>query len=840
MSMRSEARRLLVGAVLLATCVAAPASAAPLAVYTDSLSTLPNGFQNWSWGTFANQSAVVHGGTAAISFEPDFWAGLFFHLNGGWSLTTYDAVDFWIKGATNGVQLRVMPVLGNSVIGLPAPVAAEVPAVATSWTHVHIAFGAMGLFPHDAIDGIMIQDTTGGNQPTVYVDDIQLTDTTPPAETPGATVAVTVDPAANVRPIDPRIYGVNFGDDAQAQALHWPIRRWGGNSTTRYNWKIDVHNTGSDWFFMNEPDAALDPNTLPEGSTADQFVDSTRAAGGEPILTVPLIGWTPATALGRNKHWGFSVGKYGPQDATECTASGYPSWCTGDAGNGVHNGVNLTGNSPSDTSEAITPAFVTDWMDHLTNRAGGDVHYLALDNEPMLWNSTHRDVHPAATTYDELWGRTQSYAAAMKAKDASVQILGPVLWGWCAYFWSAADNCGQNPVDHDAHGMDFVPWYLQQAQSYQTAHGVRLVDFLDLHYYPQNDGVSLSGEGTTDVQAMRLRSLKSLYDPAYVDESWIASAQPGTVIRMIPRMHDWVNTYFPGTKLAITEYNWGNDESPSAALAQAEALAIFGREGLDLATRWVAPAAGSRVEDAFRLYLDYDGFGARIAGSSVGATSANVDQVGSYAVKSADGTRLWVLLFNKDSAPHPATVSLHTGSFPQPAALYRFAPTRPLASAGTVTPAGGQFALTLPARSATLLVADGMAPPPEASFYTLPPCRVLDTRSPLGDFGGPALTAGMQRSFNFAGRCGVPATARAVAINATVVGATRGGYLTAFPAGGALPATSVISFAAGAVRANNAVLAVSPDGNAALTFFAGLSSSPASVNLVVDVTGYFE
>ena len=138
----------------------------------------------------------------------------------------------------------------------------------------------------------------------------------------------------------------------------------------------------------------------------------------------------------------------------------------------------------------------------------------------------------------------------------------------------------------------------------------------------------------------------------------------------------------------------------SSALAQAEALAIFGREGVDLATRWVAPDPGSRVEEAFRLYLDYDGGGSMVSGDSVQAVSSNVDDVGAYAVAGA-GTRLFLLLFDKATSDRDAAITL-----PAPlhwrARLWRFDGSNALGPAGTTAPSGGGLTLTLPARSATL------------------------------------------------------------------------------------------------------------------------------------------
>ncbi len=654
-----------------------------------------------------------------------------------------------------------------------------------------------------------------------------------PSAAVAATVAVAVDPGADRHPVSPLIYGVSFGSDAQAARLRWPVRRWGGNSTSRYSWQDDISNHASDWFFYSIEEDDSNPAALPDGSAADRFIDSTRSAGGEPLITLPILGWTP---IDRQRRWGFSVAKYGAQQQTECTATGNASWCNPDAGNGNRpNGAPIAGNDPHDTSRAVDPSFDTAWMAHIAARTGGagqgGVRFFALDNEPMLWNSTQRDVHPQATTYDELWQRTRDYAAAIKAQDAGARILGPVVWGWCAYFYSAADGCGPGP-DGAAHGnLAFLDWYLKQVADYQTAHGVRLVDYLDVHYYPQAAGVALSGDESPATAALRLRTLKGLYDPAYVDESWI-----GQAVDLIPRLKAWIAARLPGAGLAITEYNWGGDDGASSALAQAEALAIFGREGVDLAARWVAPADGSRLEDAFLLYLSYDGAGSQVAGDSVRALSSDVDAVGAYAVRGA-GSRLYVLLFNKDTAARQAAVAV-AGGLAQPAALFRFDPSHRLGAAGSAAPAGGILSLALPARSATLAVVDLGEPPAAADYYTLVPCRALDTRAPAGAYGGPALGAGAERAVALAGRCGVPAAARAVAVNLTVVGPGRAGDLRAYPGGSAAPVASAVNFAAGQTRANNAVLPLGAGG--ALAFRADLAGGTGTVGLLVDVVGYFQ
>jgi hypothetical protein len=241
-------------------------------------------------------------------------------------------------------------------------------------------------------------------------------------------------------------------------------------------------------------------------------------------------------------------------------------------------------------------------------------------------------------------------------------------------------------------------------QTYLNTHGVRLVDYLDIHYYPQSGSVALSEDESAGTAAMRLRSLKSLYDPSYTDESWI-----GQAVQLVPRMKTLIATHSPGTKLAITEYNFGGDDGETghdngvtAALAQAEALAIFGREGVDLATRWVAPTVNSLVEDSFKLYLDYDGAGAQVAGESVSATSSGKDTVEAYAVRGPSG-QAYILLFNKSTQSQEAQVTVASG-LSGSLALYGFDGSHRLSAMGTLSRTEGAFTASLPARSARLAV----------------------------------------------------------------------------------------------------------------------------------------
>jgi hypothetical protein len=126
---------------------------------------------------------------------------------------------------------------------------------------------------------------------------------------------------------------------------------------------------------------------------------------------------------------------------------------------------------------------------------------------------------------------------------------------------------------------------------------------------------------------------------------------------------------------------------------------------------------------------------------------------------------------------------------------------------------------------------------PFARFYTVPACRVVDTRGPTGPTGGPALVPGYVRFFPIAGACQIPATAKALSANVTAVGPESAGDLRVFPVGMPPPLASVLNFGAGQARANNLVVgwACSPDKSLAIQ-----NESTGAVHVILDVNGYFE
>ncbi|HWJ54916.1 MAG TPA: chitobiase/beta-hexosaminidase C-terminal domain-containing protein, partial [Vicinamibacterales bacterium] len=144
--------------------------------------------------------------------------------------------------------------------------------------------------------------------------------------------------------------------------------------------------------------------------------------------------------------------------------------------------------------------------------------------------------------------------------------------------------------------------------------------------------------------------------------------------------------------------------------------------------------------------------------------------------------------------------------------------------------AAGLLTIALCAGAPAIVTAQG------APFYTVTPCRVLDTRAAVGPFGAPALGAGATRAFSLAGQCGVATSAAAVSINLTVVAPSGAGNLNVYPVGIAQPVTSAINFNVGSTRANNAVVALGSGGGIVIAAI----MSGGVVDVIVDVNGYFD
>ena len=314
--------------------------------------------------------------------------------------------------------------------------------------------------------------------------------------TPSA-VTFNINTAEGRTPISPLIYGINLdanGDAAQFGAVMSEARpgmiRMGGNRWTAYNWENNDSNAGSDWQFEN--DDLLASSTAP-GAAVLPTVRAAEKAGIPILLTIPIAGYVAADrdppgqvqASGPNYlQTRFKIDR--PTDPNPLT-------------------------TVPDTSSPYV--YQDQYVYFLTKAVPGAQLMFSLDNEPDLWDTTHKEIHPKPTTYVELASKDLAYAAAIKKVDPLAPVTGPVSYGWEGYMSL------QGAPDSAKYG-DFLDWWLRQVRAADAKAGATLVNDLDLHWYPEatGGGDRIVDTGTSPAEVVaREQAPRSLWDPSYVE-----------------------------------------------------------------------------------------------------------------------------------------------------------------------------------------------------------------------------------------------------------------------------------------------------------------------------------
>ena len=574
---------------------------------------LANGWEDWGWG-----QRRIGKGPAEVTFA-GYGGWLLHHAASSWR---YGGLSFRFKappawGAFLHVSLKMAGKPDNTF-----PLVDIEPrhiALVDGWNEVLIDWKELNP-ERKAFDSLLIGSRTEVGSESAQVDRIFFTKL-PAHDTQQAKLRVLCD--APGHPISELIYGASSENWESGQSA----QRIGGNPLSRDNWELGAWNTGKDWFFENH------------GQTKNIFqgLDAAGEAKRKIAIVVPMLGWVSKD----QSSFSFPKSKFGPQQKHDPYNP--------EAGNGLSlDGKPLKPGDPSATSVPAPPELIASWVRRVVaqdaKRGSRTVHMYILDNEPTLWNDTHRDVHPEPLSYDELLDRTIKYASAVRDADPEAVIAGPAEWGFTGYQYSAVDREAGFDMrpDRRAHGdVPLVAWYLKKLAEYEKTNGKRLLDVFDLHFYPAAPGLYGGDAGTDPSSAdLRLRSTRALWDPDYADESWIKEP-----LRLIPRMKAWVNENYPGRKIALGEWSFGADEHISGGLATAEALGRFGQQGLDAAFLWGDLKLGTPTYWAFRAFRNFDGQGARFQDVSV--PTREMEGVSLFASRDKDMTRLVLVLVNR-------------------------------------------------------------------------------------------------------------------------------------------------------------------------------------------------
>jgi Glycoside hydrolase family 44 len=480
-------------------------------------------------------------------------------------------------------------------------------------------------------------------------------------------IVFTVD-AATTFPVSRFIYGGNFLESESTWGgtttpTEMTVSRMGGNRLSAYNWETNYSNSGNDGEFHN--DTFLSESSRP-GEAVKTRASAAFGKGQAFIATVPMLPYVAGDQCGCN------VGTTDADKATRFAAHFKVSR--------AFKGSPLS-TSPNASDDVVAQDEFVNWFE--STFPGRTTHptapvFFSLDNEVDLWSSTHKEIYsdlndnkntPHLQTYRGLIDTSIVYARAIKSVLPNALVFGPAV---ATYAGIAV--LGRHPTPDPEYGtQNFVDIYLDRMKAAEATNGRRLLDVLDVHHYPAIG--TRGGEITNDYAPQdsatiwaRVNAPRTLWDPTFNENTWVSGVTKGPV-RLLPRLKGQIDQHYPGTKLAITEYFFGRGGDISGGIAEADALGVFGREGVFAATLWpqaglyAKPYAGdgkkayAYVFAAFRMFRNYDGAGGKFGDTGLKATTTNAEFSSVYASRDSAGNVVLIAI-NKTNTARPARITI--------------------------------------------------------------------------------------------------------------------------------------------------------------------------------------
>jgi hypothetical protein len=543
-------------------------------------------------------------------------------------------------------------------------------------------------------------------------------------------------PPSAPAPISAYVYGINGFGKFVATHTRWGLIRQGGDSYTDWNWTINYLNSGADycyWQGQGGGAGALAGAIAVTTASNGDSIPAAQAKGEAYLATLPIVDHLSA-AHGNNT----GINNLCPAAAA----------CNGGASSLAVNSGNLDfasvdANSTAFVSNAATkgsafclcapgqpcatgctvstnPVYQDEFVNYVraTFGSGAAPIFFMLDNEPNYWGATHPEVWPFTGTvpcqtsnvsFDDIVGRDKAFAAAIKAAWPATKVFGPVV---------AGDGLVYAHGYADPHlPTEFLDYYLAQMAASQLA-GQPLLDVLDVHYYNPS---STPGQCVENPRMFWDPSYTALSPAAtdaidfgwsgignYFDTSWYPR-------RVIPRILDKIaKAYASGAPgLSFSEYNSGCETSIAGAVAEADDLGVFGREGVFAAMAWpLKSLTDNYLVAAYDLYRNYAGGGETVGDMAVRATTTDVAGTSVYAFgHSDDASAVDIVAINKGTTSVSVSFSISHAPPLQTAKIYNIVDGSAAVVAAVATApalsctcAVCTLSYTLPATSGTTIV----------------------------------------------------------------------------------------------------------------------------------------
>jgi len=404
--------------------------------------------------------------------------------------------------------------------------------------------------------------------------------------------------------------------------------RFGGNNTTPYNWEINASNAGKDWYhnsyyyadIKNQPAAIL-----------NKVISGSLESAKTPLITIPMIYGVAADGNGNVEESDLAT-RWKKLEPKKNSGFVYPP----------------------DTNDDYV--YIDECIDYLTKTYGkGKIKY-ALDNEPELWYETHSRLMKAQGKEGKISCKdfvdlSIKFAKAIKDVDEQAEIFGFVSYGFNGYLslQGAPDWDMELKKDYSW----FIDYYLKRIKEASDNDGRRLVDVLDLHWYPSESGDNPINKrnivSTPKDMKVRMQAPRRLWDTEYVWNDWIQQYY-SSYMPIIPRLLKSFKQYDAQMKLAFSEFQFGGYDDISGTITLADVLGIFGKYGVYAANHWGTP--GSNGHLAYDLYCNYDGEKSTFGDTSVKAVmglKTDKNQSSVYAsIYGKDTKELHLIVMNKN------------------------------------------------------------------------------------------------------------------------------------------------------------------------------------------------
>jgi hypothetical protein len=440
-------------------------------------------------------------------------------------------------------------------------------------------------------------------------------------------VNVTVDFSKATHPVSPYLYGRNnslSGDPGSGFTPEWTklkgagvrfFREGGGNNSTKYNWRLKI-SSHPDWYnnvYANDWSFAA--------KTLQQNIPSAQG-----MWSFQLIGKAAKTTNNNFDDWGYNGSQWWEGVNQNLAGGGEPK-ASGTKAQKEGNPDLYLQNWTADSTTLI--------LDQWFNKLGFDkdhLQYWSMDNEPEIWNGTHDDVMPVQISAEAFMVRYFDVAKKARTLYPDIKLVGPVPaneWQW--YNWPGGINSGGK-------NYPWLEYFIKRVAEEQAATGIRLLDVLDIHFYPGSTNAS------DVVQYHRVFFDKTYVFPEAngvknVSGSWNASENKEYILE---RCKEWLQQYIGadhGVTFGMSETGISDINSKTTAVWYASTLGEFMKhKEMEIFAPWSWKPGMWEVLHLFSRYNKNE---------FVPATSSEEEFVSAYPTLNASEDSLTVVLVNR-------------------------------------------------------------------------------------------------------------------------------------------------------------------------------------------------